>query len=255
MGEELMGKNIFPVIVAEELFEDMMVPQGQFDPEGAWEHTYKVFGIDSRTEQGGLLTIRRSLPAGNTVELDVNYEKFLESNYKQTVKAKLKCLANKLSTPLEWTFDAATTTPDGKQMEGIYMKKTGARHDGMIEIRTEGQLREISCPGPLTSNWALFDVVQRLDKEMKEPLRFSLLDEIDVVKKNHQLVYSNPVDLNVKSYSEAPDNVRDLRTVQTEAFQHIGEGISPTFYFRDVQGRVLLAVAGLQAYVLAEVAS
>jgi hypothetical protein len=99
--------------------------------------------------------------------------------------------------------------------------------------------RMSKVPAPFTSNWSLFDAVQRLSGKGAAPLRFAVLEDLDLVKPNQRLTF-------VEGTSVA---VGEGRQLALSGYERIGEGILPYHYWVDEQHRLLFVLSGPRAYL------
>ena len=108
----------------------------------------------------------------------------------------------------------------------------------MTLIAFEKSLDTAEQPVPATSHWSLFDAVQRLPGKATRPLRFTMLEEMDLVKPDQRLEFREETDL------EVGDTTLHLR-----GYQQIGWGVLPWQYWVDDQGRLLFAFSGVRACI------
>lgn len=225
-----------------------VAPNADFDPNGAWKHTYRLWlvaqsGLTSRPAgmhyRGFLEIDRRPAPGGQEIMLGVYQSVLQQAPAVHDTAIELTCAADALAGPRRWKL--THTVRDGrlKPVPGTRVEQTGKIGEGSVEIRYgDVAVTRPREPGPLTSNWSLFDAVQRLPRGEAPPLEFTMLQELDLVKKTQQLAYCG-----------AADHDLNGKTVRLHQYQHVGEGILPYHYYTDEQGRLLVAVGGLRAYV------
>jgi hypothetical protein len=89
-----------------------------------------------------------------------------------------------------------------------------------------------------TSNWSLFEAVQRLPFDCRE-LRFEMFEEMELRKPEHGLWPGAAADVEIGG-----------RTVKLHSFEQIGRGILPMTYWLDDQHRLIIAVNARRAYLL-----
>lgn len=213
-------------------------PDGRFDPNGAWQSEYGVYTLAGQGALAGKLRISRKPISDNSLVLNIAYEKSLPG-HRQQVKAELHCRNDELSTPLRWTFTSQTYDNAGNPLANTKLKESAVIKDGHIEIVDGGGKERIAVGSAYTLNWGLFEAVQRLPREKFEPLAFTMIDHFDQVKEGQSI-----------SYREAISVILGAETVRLHGFDHLGRGIVPWVYWVNDQGRLLFAVAGLEAYIL-----
>lgn len=225
--------------------EGFQTPSGPFDPQGAWEHRYGVWVVlpesgFGKTSKLGVLALRREAAKGGGVALDVNL--FTQQSGRGTwgyrVQARLVCAEDRLTTPRSWELRAADLDQTGKPTEGTQVQEVGEVAQGVIRRRGKGE-RTTPAPKSFTSNWSLFDAVQRFAGNQVEPMAFDLLEEMNLLKPNHRLTYRRSVEMELGG-----------RATRLHGFDQIGEGIRPYEYWLDDQRRLLMAIGGLRAFIL-----
>jgi len=220
-------------------------PTGPFNPAGSWRQAYGVYTLASTRgpaarRVGELVLSRRAQDAGQ-VELAVAYTKGLTGGT-QKVTATLHTRADeKLATPRRWSFAIELLDTQGRPVPHAGVERTHAEcRRGVIRIGEGRGARSIPAPGAYTVNWCLFDAVQRLGGKGAGPMEFLLIDHFDQPKPGQSLAFR----------AEMGIAVAGGKTVPTITYDQLGEGNVPWVYWVDRNGRLLLVVAGLEAYVL-----
>ncbi|NOZ22836.1 MAG: hypothetical protein GXP25_17300 [Planctomycetes bacterium] len=243
-------------------------PAGAFEPTSDWEMAYGVYTLGSvRRGPGhrtGTVRLRRQA-AGDGATLTVNYEKPQAGKTTYRLTAELHCRTDALSTPTRWTCQSVAVDADGKPVPNTSLKKSAEATEGVIVITDGKRERRIPVGSAYTTNWSLFDAVQRLPRRAFDPIRFTLIDNLDQVKPDHTLSFrtSDEVVLGEKRVRQKKvvelekGRIRKTRWAKTggrpvrlHAYDHLGEGVVPEVYWVDDPGRLLFMVAGLEAYIL-----
>jgi len=253
--------------------EGFTPPVGSFDPHGAWEHRYAVWVLfpaqsGSVIQRAGALRLRREPSGRDAATLDVTLSTTMGGRVGSGyyVHARLTCATDRLATPRSWELkscmlDAAT----GRAVDLTETQQTGQVAGGMIRRQTVGNAlrgvppsqaerngteaipylggrgkveRTVPAPKALSSNWSLFDALQRLPGNNVEPLAFDMLEEMDLLKPNQRLAYRRSLELPLSD-----------QKVKLHCFEHLGEGILPYEYWLDDQRRLLIAVSGMRAFI------
>ncbi len=126
---------------------------------------------------------------------------------------------------MQWKIDFKVVDPQGKQVP-----RTAASVSGKAE--------EINMSGPFSSNWSLFDAVQRLPFDCR-PLEFTLMEELELPKPEQRLSPGAAVEVELGG-----------RVVKLRSFEQIGRGILPITYWLDDNQRLLVATGGRRSYLL-----
>lgn len=218
-------------------------PTGDFDSQGAWQHTYDLILpelADGKIEAqvAGSLRLCRT-PANNDgqVRLDVLKMAHLSDRTWQRISAELWCRPDALGAPVRWSSDSAILDWQEKPIDATRFAESGEVHDGRI-VRG-GKVCTTGLSGPYTSNWSIIEALQRLPHEGKLSLAFVMLEELDLLRPRQRLASCGVTEC-----------VAGGQSLRLEGYYQVGEGILPIHYWLDEQRRVLFVVCGLNAYML-----
>lgn len=250
----LWDEPLTPDALAQYGHLEIDAPEGGFDPQGTWTQCWQIYLLRQTSwephHQGHIEITRK--PTEGRVRLAIRQANFqgpqraiLPNGRRELVKsvcdtrADLVCRGDAYLTPESWTLDTALRRVDGTGFEGTRLTKTMGIRKGRIEMTCNG--RTVSRPVPpgnLTCNWGLLTTLSTLDG--REPLTFTLLDELDKVKTDHHL------------HRAADRRIQfGRRRVAVHCYHQIGRGTLPWEYYVDASSkRVLLAISGLRAYIL-----
>jgi hypothetical protein len=81
--------------------------------------------------------------------------------------------------------------------------------------------------------------VQHLRGKDTAPLRFALLEDLDLLKPNHRLSFAETATVKAAGGSE----------LKLTGYEQIGEGVLPFHYWLDEQRRLLFVLSGPRAYI------
>jgi hypothetical protein len=219
--------------LAQDILKSFVPPATLFDPNSAWSHRYKIFtlvsgtGVRPTNRNGGSLKIERSPREGGGSILTVDYVKTTQWAGTHKISAQLTCAGDPIATPLAWSLEfTACPPPHGPALPS--QKSLSGKH--------------LPVKPPHTTNWSLFEAVQRMPRREGPALRFTLFDPCDVPKPNQVLSFYKTAQL-AGRWPKAPNML-------VHGFLQIGQGISPQVYWVDDTGRLLFLIAGIDAYVL-----
>lgn len=215
------------------------VPTGKFTPDAAWIHTYGVYTLTGRGARVGKLELRRTLDVRGGAANHVRYDRSLTGGSQQTAGTIRTRAGDELNQPRQWSFQTRLLDAAGKPLAHTRQSKAGTLADGVVRIKDSAGTTQYKIAGPCAMNWALFDVVQRLDREKTRALSFTLMDHFDQIKPGYVLSYRKTADVAVGK-----------ATVRLSAYDQLGRGNVPWVYWVDGHGRLLVVVAGLEAYML-----
>jgi hypothetical protein len=218
------------------LDKEFKPPDGPFDPRVSWRHMYRLWMVGREV---GYLQLTRTAPAdGGPAQLEVD-QRFMQENGVAVTTAAIRTGTDPLACPQSWDLEAVILDTDAKPVEVTRIKAAGAVKDGAVHATRGGRTTARPAPAPLTSNWSLFDAVQRLAPGDGKTLEFTLLEELDLLKPEQQLAYRGTVATELGG-----------RAVTLHHWQHLGRGIEPYDYYVDGSGRLLVALSGIRAYFL-----
>ena len=117
--------------------------------------------------------------------------------------------------------------------------------DGSVFLSTNGLdlragLADLSAP--LTCNWTLFDVISALADGLRdsgEAQGLTILEDLEKVRNNGQVRFLESYDLQLDSDS-----------VALTGYALIAEGMTPSYWWLDARGRVLIAATLYQTLIL-----
>lgn len=208
----------FPLFFAARLLAKFAPPAGPFDPAGAWENSYNIHCLVGNVNVPvGRFTVRRT-PAGKGARLEIEHVKLLGTDKAHRIAGKMECAADELATPARWEYAAHVAGPAG-------------------ELRFTGR-PPASPAGDHTCTWALFDAVQRWPRDTA-PRRFTLLSPDGTVVGERVLRFRESVTAKLGGGD-----------VALNAIEHTGAGALPWIYYTDARGHLLIAISGLEAYIL-----
>jgi hypothetical protein len=210
-------------------------PSGSFDPLGAWENTYSIW-TSHQKDTAHFLQVKRT-PREGTTTLEIKQAVTQGSLATQHTEARIECATDALSTPLSWHLASWISDPTGRPLSYSRVEEQGKAKAGTI-VRTAGSgTRTAQVSGPWTSNWSLFDAVQRLTPSSTKQ-SFTLWEDLDLTKRNQQLCFRESRTLPVNG-----------RSLSLHGYDQIGDAILPYQYWVDDNQRLVLAISGLKVFV------
>jgi len=218
-------------------FKDFTAPKGGFDPAGTWTNVYRLWLVQ-RARGGGCLRLERKPLKGDRIQLDVDLTVAEHMGYLRRMTASVTCLADELCTPTSWKLQSRHLDTRDRPTTGTAFSETGSLGKGRLEISFGGQSRTEKVPEPITSNWSLFEAVQRLAGKKAKPLKFAMLEGMDMLKRDQRLQFRQ-------------DKVFQIggQKLRLRGYHQIGPGVLPWQYWVDEAGRLLFAFSGLRAFI------
>jgi hypothetical protein len=246
------GSGAFSLEAYLEKLKDFSAPSGRFYPEGAWEHRYDVYPVygkwgDWSEKHKGKCRIKRDIAAGEDgFRLEVSSEvTYLDYGYgmhptrSQLTTARIRCKNDSLSTLESWELESVALGGEGEARPLSKMNETGVFADGKIKLTSPWvRRREIRVSSNLTSNWSLFDAVQRLGGKEAPSGCFTMLEDLRLVRGEQCLSFDGEAEFELGGKKK-----------RLYGYHQIGEGILPIHYWLDEEGRLLFALGGVRVYL------
>ncbi len=239
------SRLLTPASLAEYGAIDKARPKDPFDPGGAWRQTWRLWLLRRNTKdvnhRGFIRLERRPSSSGKSFDLDITQTAIQVSQYAvHQMRARLRCAGDALATPVSWSIQTRlfSVTGDREFTEAAVQKK-GSLTGGKLRTEAGGRTFEEDLSGPVTSNWSLFEALERLPGPEAPPLGFTLLDELDKIKPAQRLRFRQTTSIPFGG-----------ETVKVHCYQRLGEGHLPCYYYVDGNHRLLLMISELRAYIL-----
>ena len=209
--------------------KDIQVPGEPFDVNGEWERNYTMWnparGKSAKSERLGSLRIHRKLTPDRNIRLQLTQiTKMAGANGSGQSKAGVTCKADDLCTPIQWKIDSEVLDPQGKQVP-------------LTAIGVSNRADRMKVTGRLSSNWSLFDAVQRLPFDSKT-IEFTVLEELELLRPEQRLSPGATAEVELGG-----------RMVKLHSFEQIGRGILPITYWLDDSHRLIIATGGRRAFL------
>lgn len=206
------------------------VPTEPFDPNGDWVSNYTMWNParakSAASERLGSLRIHRKLTPDGNIRLQLTQiTNMARENGSGKSKAGVTCKADDLCAPIQWKIDSEILDPQGKQVD-------------LTAVSVSGRADRMKVSGRLSSNWSLFDAVQRLPFDSKT-IEFTMIEELELLRPEQRLSPAATADVEVGG-----------RLMKLHSFEQTGRGILPITYWLDDQHRLIVAVGGRRAYLL-----
>jgi hypothetical protein len=216
-------------------------PQGTFDPAGAWDMRWRILvtvGGMAGGAQPGTLRLRRQPDPAGTVALAFETQVAVGGLQRFSMTGTMNCASDTFASITSWEMESTIQHLKDGPLQSTRIIEHGRATPEGAEIDRAGKMFRLTGNPPLTSNWSLFDAVQRLAPDAA-PTSFNLLEDLTLLRRDQRIT---------------PGEIREItlggRTVRLRSFVQIGEGILPTHYWLDESGRLILASCGLRGYLL-----
>lgn len=238
-------KNVLRVL------NSYVLPTGKFDPAGAWSHTYNIHFLNIREGKAkakkkgkggptsgmprpdGILKVA-SAPKGNEIELLIESSALMDNDL---TTARIRCKNDRLCTPLSWDIRFTNQRESGQKLVTFF--KTGAVEKGVL-LKEGKPAKGIKRLEAYTSDWSLFDAVQRLGRDnFSATLTCDLLEYLDVLRENQTVKFRGQTQVACSGAN-----------VDAREYLQFGEGVLPTHYYLDADNRLFMVLGSRRLFVL-----
>jgi len=240
----IVGSPLTPTLLADlGAVADQWISSGPFDRQGSWTHRYRIWTCHGYRETGnedvGFLRVRKETPsAEGTFRLRVEQVVVETDALLGRIEAEIVCRNDDLASPVQWRLSSRFFGPDDKERTDLGVAETVSVEAGTLTVETAGPTRRRQVPVPLTSDWSLFEAVQRLDVGAAGRWQVNLLEGLSVLKPDQQI-----------SYRGLRQEKLGARTIPLHCFQQLGHGVLPTEYWLSRDRRLLAVVSMNKAYI------
>jgi len=241
----IVGSPLTPALLADlGAVTDLRTSSGPFDLQSPWTQTYRIWTCHGYRETGnedvGFLRVRKETsPAEDTFGLRVEQVVIETDALLSRIKADIVCREDKLASPVKWRLSSRFFGPDNEERADLGVAETASVQEGTLVVETPGATRRRQVPVPLTSDWSLFEAIQRLDVGAGRRWEVNLLEGLSVLKPEQQI-----------SYRGLCQEKFGAQTIPLHCFQQLGHGVLPTEYWLNRDHRLLAVVSMNKAYIL-----
>jgi hypothetical protein len=227
----IVGSPITPNMLVElDAITKLPPAPGNFSPSGNWMHSYRIWTCHGYRESGnenvGFLRIERIGNSGDTFTLNVHQEVVQTDAIIHIIEGKIKCRNNPLASPVQWKLQSRFIGPDGKHISELLSSDNGKAAEGAETT---------------TSDFCLFEAVQRLAFDKGSSVSFDLLEGMRLSKPHHRLFYRGVSPMKIEG-----------QDIPLHCFVQLGSGILPYEYWLDDRHRLLAVTSMNKAYILDE---
>lgn len=231
------------------------LPEGAFDPDGAWSHAYAMWCL-SRADAPGLLVegrdpylhyyrswgglrIRR-IPSAEGARLEVDFLDTLLDTHRKRERARVECSADALGSARAWQLDSRLLDGSDQPVEFMHERRCEATREAAgLRISGPDGERTMALEGGCTTLWGLFDAVQRRPADGGESAPFAFSEDLRLLKPDHTLAPLGRARVELAN-GEA----------QLEGFALTGRGSLPWEFWRTPDRRLVLAASGIRFFML-----
>ena len=227
----IVGSPLTPILLKElDALNNLPFTPEDFKPAGNWVSTYWIWTCHGYRESGnenvGFLRIERTADSEKTFALNVHQEVVQTDAITHIIDGTIKCRNNQLASSAEWKLQSRFISTDGKHISELLSSDNGKSAKGAERT---------------TSDFCLFEAVQRLTYNKNISVSFDLLEGMSLKKFDHHLSYRGVTPLKM-----------DGRDISLHCFVQIGSGILPYEYWLDNRHRLLAVTSMNKAYILDE---
>ena len=214
-----------------------------FSPQGDWSQSYHIwlchgfYGL--LNIEGGYLRIERHSNKGNEFTLSVVQKYVNWDGIVETVTAEIKCKNDELSSPSRWEISREFRDAGNNVIPHLSLRQSGYIEGNTAILDIQGIRSKKTAARRLTSDWCIFDMVQRLPSDAQKTLEFDMFESLSVLKPDQTI-------RRMDSHSDRPGFYSGTLT----RFVQTGRGVLPWEYWLDSKKMLVLATSGNRAYIL-----
>lgn len=220
-------------------------PDPDFDPQKGFTHKYDLwmtYGHVPHSENrvvGGVV-LKKSDPVEGRFKINLVQTYGNAEDVVHTLTATAICKHDLLALPMKWTltsgFSRTKATWKGVQKN---LTSTYAVEGEKLVVRINGQANARKLPGTTTSDWTLFEAIQRMPAKPGFEATFNVLEGLSVLRPEHRIIYK-----------ELVTHQWGGEQVKLHYYRQFGQGMLPYEYYLDERHRLVMVVSGYRAYVL-----
>lgn len=215
-----------------------------FSPDKPFLNLYRIWGghgfVKTRNFNIGFLLIERLQSESDTViSLRIQQNIVHLGGIVQIMTATAACKNDALASLLEWNLVSTITDISGNLSPELTLEYIAKVKENTIEQNINGKNSTIKINNQLSSNWSMFEAIQRLPFEAPSTPVFDSLDGLTVLKNNHRLFYRK----------EHTENMTK-QNIPLHNFYQLGHGVLPYEYWLDKNHRLLMLITGNRNYIL-----
>ena len=247
IGRPRVGEPYTPRTLEEFKIANTFSPvEKNYSPAGSWEHLYRIWGgqgwIDHNYRNIGTLKLERiGRESGQRFMLRIQQKVVHLGGIVHTIAAEAECHQNEIASLIEWNLTSTMTDTSGNPVPELNLNYEGRMKSGAIEKTVNGITSTLSTDGPVTSDWTMFEAIQRMPFGKPQTGVFNSMDGLTVLKKNHRLHYREQHAENMKKQNYALRN-----------FYQLGYGVLPYDWWVDENHRLLMMISTNRIYFLDE---
>ena len=241
----IVGSPLTPTLLADlgALAERWVSPDTP-DSRNRWTRTYRIWTCHGYRETGnddvGYLRVRKEpSSAEGTFRLRVEQVVVETDALRSRIEADIVCRNDELASPVKWRLSSRFFGPDNEEQGDLGLAETVSVQADTLVIETSGATRRRQVPVPLTSDWSLFEAVERLDVDTARKWEVNLLAGLSVLMPGQKISYRGLCQEKLGS-----------RAIPLHCFRQLGHGVLPTEYWLDRDRRLLAVISMNKAYIL-----
>jgi hypothetical protein len=218
-------------------------PATDLHPDRNWVHTYRIWACHGYRKSGnkdvGFVRIKRLAGRpGKEFTLNVHQEIVQTDGLLNVTTADITCLHNPLASPIRWQLSERFTDPADEDVTELQTKEKGFIRADVLTVEVAGRTLKRQVGKRFTSDWCLFEAVQRLQLDKGAALTFDLLQGQACLKENQQLLYRGVHQQNLSG-----------KYMPLHRFDHLGRGNLPFEYWLDERHRLLTIISMNKTFI------
>lgn len=212
-----------------------------FQPDGAWVNRYRIHTCHGYFESGnrdqGVLRVER-IPEDGRFTLKVRQRIVADAGSTHILDAWIRCEPDALASLIQWRVLSRYEDISGEPMPELDGEVSGSVAGSRMDMVTGGQTKSRELARPLTSDWTLFEAIQRLAPSPPDVPVFDVLEGLSLYRDEHRIG------------DRGNYRADDVPGAPLRWYQQIGRGVLPYEYWLGSDRRLLVVTTHARAYVL-----
>lgn len=245
LNRPLVGYPLTPKLLQElKAFSEIPEIPDDYDPHGEWVNTYRIW-IHSgwskipSTNRGYLRIERLNVKTDTSFTLRIKEMIINDEGFVRVISAEMDCMNDCLACPVRWFLSSEFFGPDRLPLDYLSVQESVRVNGNQLGVIANGRRFERQGSIHFTSDWSLFDAIQRLPMREDDAYSFDVFEGLSLLRLNHHLSYHEVCSLYVSGQLQ-PFHV----------YKRIGEGVLPYTYWLDRKQRLLFVITSGTAYIL-----
>ena len=219
------------------------IPDG-FSPGSSWKHMYRIWSsqgwIDFAYKNVGALSIEKTATDSDSGFVLSIWQRLVHlGGILHTISARAVSAGDAIASLKEWTVYSTITRTLGEIDPSLTLEYSFRVENGVVHRTVNGIESSFRTDAPLTSDWTMFEAIQRLPFHPIDLPHFNSMDGLTVIKRGHRVYFRENSEERIES-----------QRLTLRNFYQIGNGVLPYEYWLDDAHRLIMMISSNRVYFL-----